>query len=117
MTLAPLLSMFAGAWMFAAAPFTVTMQSAGYSARSNGKTVTVTRVVPKSVAAEAGLQKGMKVKGIDMPIRAFIKVPLAELSATDLQDALPPQPAKRARPLPRPSWESGWAGQACVCWR
>jgi hypothetical protein len=29
----------------------------------------------------------------------------------------PPQPAKRARHLPRPSWESGWAGQACVCWR
>ena len=26
----------------------------------------------------------------------------------------PPQPAKRARPLPRPCWESGWAGQACA---
>ena len=29
----------------------------------------------------------------------------------------PPQPAKRARPLPRPAWEGRWAGQACVCWR
>jgi hypothetical protein len=29
----------------------------------------------------------------------------------------PPQPAKRARHLPRPCWEGGWAGQACVCWR
>jgi hypothetical protein len=29
----------------------------------------------------------------------------------------PPQPAKRARPLPRPAWEGGWAGQACVYWR
>ncbi len=29
----------------------------------------------------------------------------------------PLQPAKRARYLPRPSWESGRAGQACVCWK
>ncbi len=93
MFLASLLSVLAGAWMFAAAPFTVTMKSAGYSARSDGKTVTVTRVEPKSVAAEAGLQKGMKVTGIDQPSRAFfVKVPLAQLDAADLQDALTPQP-------------------------
>ncbi|MFB1481701.1 hypothetical protein [Corallococcus sp. RDP092CA] len=36
MFLASLLSVFAGAWMFAAAPFTVTMKSAGDSARSDG---------------------------------------------------------------------------------
>ncbi|AFE07123.1 hypothetical protein COCOR_06780 [Corallococcus coralloides DSM 2259] len=94
MFLASLLSVFAGAWMFAAAPFTVTMKSAGYSARSDGETVTVTQVEPKSVAAEAGLQPGMKVKRIDMPARAFIKVPLAQLDATDLQDALTPQPGE-----------------------
>ncbi|NRD43339.1 PDZ domain-containing protein [Corallococcus exiguus] len=94
MFLASLLSAFAGAWLFAAAPFTVTMKSAGYSARSDGETVTVTRVEPKSVAAEAGLQVGMQVKRIDMPPRAFIKVPLAQLDATDLQDALTPQPAE-----------------------
>lgn len=94
MFLASLLSVFAGAWMFAAAPFTVTMKSAGYSARSDGKTVTVTQVVPKSVAAEAGLQKGMKVTGIDQPFRAFIQMPLAQLSAADLQDALTPQPSE-----------------------
>ncbi|GMU06641.1 hypothetical protein [Corallococcus caeni] len=94
MFLASLLSVFAGAWLLAAAPFTVTMKSAGYSARSDGKTVTVTRVEPRSVAAEAGLQKGMKVTGIFMPIRAFIKVPLPQLNATDLQDALTPQPAE-----------------------
>jgi hypothetical protein len=29
----------------------------------------------------------------------------------------PPQQAKKARPLPRPAWEGGGAGQACVCWR
>ena len=30
----------------------------------------------------------------------------------------PPGPAKRARPLPRTSWErAAWAGQACVRWR
>jgi hypothetical protein len=29
----------------------------------------------------------------------------------------PPQQAKKARPLPRPAWEGGWAGQGCVCWR
>ncbi|MBN9682646.1 MULTISPECIES: hypothetical protein [unclassified Corallococcus] len=94
MFLASLLSVFAGAWMFAAAPFTVTMKSAGYSAHSDGETVTVTQVEPKSVAAEAGLQPGMKVKRIDMPARAFIKVPLPQLDATDLQDALTPQPGE-----------------------
>ncbi|RKG83061.1 hypothetical protein D7W79_00855 [Corallococcus exercitus] len=94
MFLASLLSVFTGAWLFAAAPFTVTMKSAGYSARSDGKTVTVTRVVPKSVAAEAGLEKGMKVTGVPQPFRAFIKVPLPQLGATDLQDALTPQPAE-----------------------
>ncbi|MHA7633807.1 hypothetical protein [Corallococcus sp. M7] len=94
MFLASLLSIFAGAWMFAAAPFTVTMKSAGYSARSDGETVTVTQVEPRSVAAEAGLQEGMQVKRIDMPARAFIKVPLAQLDATDLQDALTPQPGE-----------------------
>lgn len=94
MFLASLLSVFAGAWMFAAAPFTVTMKSAGYSASSDGETVTVTRVEPKSVAAEAGLQPGMKVKSISMPARAFIKVPLAQLGAADLQDALTPQPGE-----------------------
>ncbi|NOK34866.1 hypothetical protein HMI49_16830 [Corallococcus exercitus] len=94
MFLASLLSVFAGAWLFAAAPFTVTMKSAGYSARSDGKTVTVTRVVPGSVAAEAGLEKGMKVTGVPQPFRAFIKVPLPQLGATDLQDALTPQPAE-----------------------
>ncbi|WP_223637892.1 hypothetical protein [Corallococcus sp. EGB] len=95
MFLASLLSVFAGAWMFAAAPFTVTMKSAGYSARSDGKTVTVTQVAPKSVAAEAGLKKGMKVTSIFLPYRAFTQVvPLAQLGATDLQDALTPQPAE-----------------------
>ncbi|MBN8465320.1 hypothetical protein JYJ95_02275 [Corallococcus exiguus] len=94
MFLASLLSAFAGAWVFAAAPFTVTMKSAGYSARSDGETVTVTQVEPKSVAAKAGLQPGMQVKRIDMPPRAFIKVPLAQLDAADLQDALTPQPAE-----------------------
>ncbi|WP_147445683.1 hypothetical protein [Corallococcus aberystwythensis] len=94
MFLASLLSVFAGAWMFAAAPFTVTMKSAGYSARSDGETVTITRVEPKSVAKEAKLRVGMKVKRITMPARAFIKVPLAQLDATDLQDALTPQPAE-----------------------
>ncbi|RKG62538.1 hypothetical protein D7X30_04430 [Corallococcus sp. AB011P] len=94
MFLASLLSAFAGAWMFAAAPFTVTMKSAGYSARSDGETVTVTRVEPKSVAAEAGLQKGMKVTGITQPPRGFTRVPLPQLDATDLQDALTPQPAE-----------------------
>ncbi|NNC05822.1 hypothetical protein HJC10_23560 [Corallococcus exiguus] len=94
MFLASLLSAFAGAWMFAAAPFTVTMKSAGYSARSDGETVTVTRVEPKSVAAEAGLQKGMKVTGITQPPRGFTRVPLPQLNATDLQDALTPQPAE-----------------------
>jgi len=29
----------------------------------------------------------------------------------------PPQPAKKARPLPCPAWEGGWAELACVCWR
>ncbi|RKH44871.1 PDZ domain-containing protein [Corallococcus sicarius] len=95
MFLNSLLSVFAGAWLLAAAPFTVTVKSAGYSARSDGETVTVSQVIKKGLADKAGLKKGMTLLSITMPIRPFTSnTPLAQLNKAELQDALTPPPGE-----------------------
>ncbi|RYZ43522.1 MAG: hypothetical protein EOO71_03430 [Myxococcaceae bacterium] len=95
MFLSSLLSVFTGAGLLAAVPFTVTVKSAGYSARSDGETVTVTQVVKKGIADKAGLQTGMTLLRISMPMRGFTsRTPLPQLNEADLQDALTPQPGE-----------------------
>ncbi|RKG92781.1 hypothetical protein D7V88_04800 [Corallococcus terminator] len=95
MFLSSLLSVFTGAWMLAAVPFTVTVKSAGYSARSDGETVTVTQVVKKGSADKAGLKTGMTLLRISMPVRSFTShTPLPLLNEADLLDALTPQPGE-----------------------
>ncbi|MCY1039696.1 PDZ domain-containing protein [Corallococcus sp. bb12-1] len=95
MFLASLLSFFTGAWLLAAAPFTVTMKPAGYSARSDGETVTVSQVVKGGIADKAGLQTGMTLLRIDMPFRRFTsRTPLPQLTEDELLDALTPQPGE-----------------------
>ncbi|RKH20666.1 hypothetical protein D7X74_03555 [Corallococcus sp. CA047B] len=95
MFLASLLSVFTGAWLLAATPFTVTVKSAGYSARSDGETVTVTQVVKKGLADTAGLQTGMTLVRIITPIRRFTsRAPLPQLTEDELLDALTPPPGE-----------------------
>ncbi|MBJ6759176.1 hypothetical protein JGU66_00285 [Myxococcaceae bacterium JPH2] len=95
MVVSALLSVFTSAWVFAAAPFTVTLKSVGYSARSDGEQVTVSRVEQGSVADRAGLEPGMILVRISEPPRGFTsRTPLAQLKEADLLDALTPQPAE-----------------------
>lgn len=90
MSLAVMTSALMSALLLSAAPISVTVEPLGFSVRSDGEQVTVTRVKPGSVAAKAGLTPGMRIERIDEPRRKFSHGPIAQLNQEDLHDALVP---------------------------
>ncbi|WAM28601.1 PDZ domain-containing protein [Myxococcus sp. NMCA1] len=90
MFLAFMTSALTSAWLLTAAPVFVTVEPLGFTVRSDGEKVTVTRVKRGSVAARVGLEPGMRIERIDAPRRRFARGPIAKLSQVDLHDALIP---------------------------
>lgn len=90
MSLAFMTSALTSAWLLTAAPASVTVEPLGFTIRSDGEKVTVTRVKRGSVAARVGLEPGMRIERIVEPRRWFARGPIAELSRADLHDALIP---------------------------
>ena len=89
MVLAVIMSALASA-LLSATPVTVSIKPLGFSVESDGEQVTVTAVKKGSVAAKAGLTRGMRIERIDMPRRPFVRGPIGKLNETDLHDALMP---------------------------
>ena len=77
MSLAVMTSALTSAWLLTAAPISATIEPLGFSVRSDGEKVTVTRVKRGSVAADAGLEPGMRIEQIDAPQRRFARGPIA----------------------------------------
>lgn len=89
MVLAVMMSALASA-LLSATPVPVSIEPLGFSVQSDGEQVTVTVVKKGSVAAKAGLKRGMRIERIDMPQRPFARGPIGKLNETDLHDALIP---------------------------
>lgn len=90
MFLSGMTSALASALLLTAAPLSVTVEPLGFSVQNANKEVRVTKVLPGSVAAQEGLEPGMRIVSIDRPRRSFARDPIHLLSQTDLHDALMP---------------------------
>ncbi|WP_140795815.1 PDZ domain-containing protein [Myxococcus xanthus] len=90
MFLSAMTSALASALLLTAAPLTVTIEPLGFSVQNVNKEVRVTKVLPGSIAAQEGLEPGMRILSIERPMRSFARDPIHLLSQEDLRDALIP---------------------------
>lgn len=90
MFLSAMTSALASALLLTAAPSPVTVEPLGFSVQTANKEVRVTKVLPGSVAAQEGLEPGMRILSIEQPQRPFARDPIHLLSQKDLHDALMP---------------------------